>query len=206
MRSKAAAINLVILYLNFQSALADVYLHNPRGSNNRLNEKSATRNNNNRLFDSQNNNRGGYNVGDIGTAQLADNGDESQIGRLAYYEGTTLRTEWTAQHGCGDPETSEKTHCNMILQYTCSSVLRDGTNTNTPNTNNDNGNTGRHESRTYYTACTSMTRNKGLFTADQKLNGNSAKYTRQNPNGARSGLECPEERDYYPWWHASPWK
>ena len=32
---------------------ADVYMHNPRGSNNRLNEKSATRANNNRVFDSQ---------------------------------------------------------------------------------------------------------------------------------------------------------
>ena len=30
----------------------------------RLNEKSAVRTNANRLFDSQNNNRGGYNVGD----------------------------------------------------------------------------------------------------------------------------------------------
>ena len=32
---------------------ADVYLHNPRGSNNRLNGAAAARANNNRLFDSQ---------------------------------------------------------------------------------------------------------------------------------------------------------
>ena len=32
---------------------ADVYLHNPRGSNNRLNGAGAARANNNRLFDSQ---------------------------------------------------------------------------------------------------------------------------------------------------------
>jgi hypothetical protein len=32
---------------------ADVYMHNPRGSNNRLNERSANRNNGNRMFDSQ---------------------------------------------------------------------------------------------------------------------------------------------------------
>ena len=45
----------------------------------------------------------------------------------------------------------------------------------------------------------------GLFTADQKLKGVSSIYTRQNPNGGQSGYECPEERDYYPYWHPTDW-
>lgn len=42
-----------VLALMVASVLGDVYFHNPRGSNNRLNEQSAERANANRLFDSQ---------------------------------------------------------------------------------------------------------------------------------------------------------
>jgi hypothetical protein len=42
---------------------ADIYLHNPRGSNDRGCETNENRNNGNRLFDSQNNAKGGYACG-----------------------------------------------------------------------------------------------------------------------------------------------
>ena len=62
-----------------------------------------------------------------------------------------------------------------------------------------------HESYDQYQLCQRTQRNKGLYTADQRINRNDQRGTRQNPNGNRRGLECPEERDYYPWWHPSPW-
>jgi hypothetical protein len=62
--STSIAIALLLVCCAAPSS-ADVYMHNPRGSNNRLNEQSAARANANRVFDSQNNNRGGYNKGDL---------------------------------------------------------------------------------------------------------------------------------------------
>ena len=56
----------VLLAVFVALCAADTYLHNPRGSNNRLNEPTANRQNADRMFNSQNNNRGGYNKGDYG--------------------------------------------------------------------------------------------------------------------------------------------
>lgn len=56
---------LMVMLLAAIGSYADIYMHNPRGSNNRLDETGRARNNANRLFDSQNNNRGGYNVGAV---------------------------------------------------------------------------------------------------------------------------------------------
>lgn len=61
-----------------------------------------------------------------------------------------------------------------------------------------------HETPQWYQQCNRRSRNLGLFTADQNVNRRSAIGTRQNPNGGRRGLECPEERDYYPYWHPNP--
>ncbi|XP_028414346.1 protein DD3-3-like [Dendronephthya gigantea] len=63
---------------------------------------------------------------------------------------------------------------------------------------------GLHEPWEWYDKCAKRNR-VGLFTADQKLKGKTCIYTRQNANGARSGYECPEERDYYPYWHPTDW-
>nr|XP_039264371.1 protein DD3-3-like [Styela clava] len=185
---------LAIIAICLASVRSDIYLHNPRGSNNRLDENSRDRNNANRLFDSQNNARGGYNVGS-----------------LYYYVDSELSVEWTNQHSCGDLNN----HCEVILQYMCSDTLRDGISTSTipekPN-NCKNGDCdsdkayGMHEDFYYYAHCKLRSRNKGLFTADRNLNGESAKYTRQNNAGTRRGYECPEERDHYPYWGPTPWK
>jgi len=237
----------ILALLLASQAAGDVYLHNPRGSNNRLNEANAVRNNGNRLFDSQNNNRGGYNVGErINTAfdatapvspdpdNLYDYNDvtSNKQYQMGYYEKSGLVVEWTNQHACGGSEGSDpqKVNCNIVIQYMCDTdfkagvrstdrawtiALRDGANTNTPTEPNNyaetdpatdtDTDTGRNEPKAFYYECKKRLRNRGLFLADQRLNGLDATRTRQNPNGNRRGLECPEERDYFPYWWPSPW-
>eukprot|EP00043_Microstomoeca_roanoka_P013090 m.127830 g.127830 ORF g.127830 m.127830 type:complete len:1330 (+) comp15664_c4_seq1:258-4247(+) len=183
----------VVVALLMATARADMYLQNMRGSNNRLDEARRDRDNANRLFDSQNNNRGGYNVGS-----------------LNYYEGEILPIEWTNQHGCGN----DYNDCQIVIQYMCSDNLRDGVTTRTipdqpSNCLNNDCNTdvryGMHEDYDYYINCKYRKRNAGLFTADRTLLGNTAIYTRQNNGGTRHGFECAEERDHYPYWHPTPW-
>lgn len=70
-------LNFLIFFSIVTSSNGDIYLHNPRGSNNRLGETSRSRSNAKRIFDSQNNERGGYNVGS-----------------LYYYSGSKLKIEW----------------------------------------------------------------------------------------------------------------
>eukprot|EP01083_Nonionella_stella_P281752 958847_1 len=284
--------NILTLSSLFVALNGDCYLHYFRGSNNRLNEASANRNNANRLFDSQNNNRGGYNCCDLDPEEgfdedtwmpsasemydwrrLYSNDDtplEKQYEEIYFASTDTVESSvsitWTNQHGTGN----RKLLSQMILQYgcdtfpratsaginsalggpesniqawttlgdgsTCNQACRDtrkkmrrfglrmellnGGNTNQPDdpdaitgnngitdtyTDNNAANEGRHESEEWYYLCEKRKQNWGLFHADQNLQGKSQKYTRQNPAGTRRGLECPEERDYYPWWNPTPW-
>jgi len=200
---------LIVLLALFAFAAADLYMHNPRGSNDRLNEANTNRNNGNRLFDSQNNAKGGYCYGPA----------------MSFYEGSLLSIEWTNQHGCGQ---NPKLYCNMVIQYMCGSKddgpmtrIRDGTTTDTitdaatgPTDTDANGELkfGMHESYQYYQDCKTRERNMGLWISDRADEGGltpgraSAIFTRQNNDGNRNGYECTEERDYYPYWHPSPWK
>ncbi|EGG13999.1 hypothetical protein DFA_11760 [Cavenderia fasciculata] len=193
-------INVTLLACCMAVVYADIYGHSPPHSNNRNNEESTNRANANRLFNSQNNDKGGYCRG----------------GMFNWYEKSYLPIEWTNQHGCG----SDQTTCSLILQYMCTDVnapaeeaVRDGTTTDTiPNTldatktmDTADYKYGLHEGYYYYQNCSNRQRNTGLWTATQNP-GKSALSTRQQPGTTRYGFECPEERDYYPYWAPTPWK
>jgi len=201
-------VSLAIFLCLLTYALCDLYMQNPRGSNDRLDEANTNRNNANRLFDSQNNAKGGYCVGP----------------QMEFYEGSLLSVEWTNQHGCGS---NPKMVCNVVLQYMCTTSdadptaqVRDGTTTDTipatqagaTDTTNGVLTYGMHEPLQSYLDCATRERNMGLYIADRATQGGltparaTATYTRQNNNADQYGLECAEERDYYPYWHPTSWK
>merc|ERR1711991_577109 len=107
----------------------------------------------------------------------------------------------------GNPQT----HCDMIIQYRCDTLMRNGVSRERPEDNLDTAESepsadrGRHEPYSNWLECRTRDRNEGLFIADQNVGG-QARNTRQNAGGGRSGYECAEERDYYPYWHPSMWK
>ena len=282
-------LTLVVLAAFLAYSHADVYLHSPRGQNDRCDEKSNDRNNEQRCWNSNNNAAGGYGICDK---------------EMVFYTGTQLNIEWYSQHNCGNgaqlktnPYNPEGVHCNIILQLGCDFAmsqfqytngqtynLSDGLslgrpgadqyNTATPvTTGTTNGNTVfdtfgdtctetapttatctstgtastgggtavtdptnpcnanlntqgtgtfnsatcqchprkmqtycSHEPEAFWLKCHARQRNKGLFAADQSVNNNAgATNTRQEPNSARYGFECPEEVDYWPYWHPTPW-
>ena len=133
------------------------------------------------------------------------------VGSVYYYKGSQMYIEWTNQHSCGQ---GNNANCELIMQYMCDPLLRDGTTTNRipdqpTNCYGNNCDTdvrfGRQESYMYYQNCKWRSRNKGLFWGSQNPGGTSAQFTRQNNVGDRHGYECPEERDYYPYWGPTPW-
>lgn len=274
MRSTSLLLGLVaILFVSV--AQADIYLHVPRGMNDRCDEKSNDRNNDQRVYNSQNNAAGGYSWCDQ---------------ELFFYEGTTLSIQWYSQHACGnddtvktDPKNPENVICQLVLQLGCEPdfanpmyagnesstyAMTDGISLGRPGADipseltadpeavfNTFGNTctqtkptsetcaaqptndatcstlnlatdsgtfnsatcqcsarkmltyAYYEPEFYWYKCRARQRNMGLFTADQNPNNiGGATRTRQQPNSARYGFECPEERDYWPYWHPTPFR
>ena len=88
-------------------SLYGAYLQFPPGSNNRLDEGTSWRNNNNRLFDSKNYAGGGYGYG----------GDSNNPATpLSFIAGSRLELAWSSQYGC---DSSTNADCQLIIQYMC---------------------------------------------------------------------------------------
>lgn len=118
--------------LLLSSTSAQIFMHSPRGSQNRIRERSAQNENENRLFWANHNNdynrRGGYNTGEK-TAQKQTS-ENDQYNMQYFMSGDNggdsfLTVEWTQVNGCGvDPfatdSASTKTHdCSVLIQSLC---------------------------------------------------------------------------------------
>merc|ERR1712065_86052 len=82
---KFAAV--IVVFALVASAYADVYMHNPRGGNNRVDDANNAPAN--RLFDSQNNNQAGYNSGEYHFMSVKNNAysNRSQKGTIIVEDG-----------------------------------------------------------------------------------------------------------------------
>lgn len=73
-------------------------------------DRNVNRQNGNRLFDSQNNAKGGY------ACPRAVGGPGTTLTKMYYHPKSKLVIEWTAQHGCG---VNSKEHCQSRLDILC---------------------------------------------------------------------------------------
>jgi hypothetical protein len=213
------SITLFALFCVLSTVFADTFIHGcMEGSNNKLNEENgnSNRNNANRLFDSQNGAGGGYYTNPASTG-VAKETDDPTFYRKYYYVGSQLHLQWVNQHGSGD---NVYIRTNFVWQYMCDNMgggsatpwsnvgMRDGTTTDTIGNSDIESQDlqyGRHEPYAYYNDCENRDRNAGLYISDQNLNAaERAIHTRQERDGTRHGYECTEERDYYPYWHPTP--
>ena len=53
---------------------------------------------------------------------------------MKYYQSSELMIGWTSQHGCG---INPQTHCDMIIQYRCDTLMRNGVSRERPEDNLD---------------------------------------------------------------------
>jgi hypothetical protein len=152
----------------------------------RLNEQSNNVNDNRRLFDSQNNNAAGYQVGDAcipnclspGTNTYNNSATGAGEGVMQFYEDSKLYIEWTNQHGSQSPHL----HNNVVLQYMCDDgdgPIRDGKiKEKFEEETEPTEEYGVHESYKYWDECRLRERNGGLFKADQNLKTEARQFTR----------------------------
>ncbi len=103
-------MRLVLLLIS--GVLSEVYLHFPPGSNNRVRERHPTVQNPNRLFNSQNSDKGGYSwVGDA---------KESSFSGYSFFNGSVLSIKFST-----DPLACEAQDTTVVIQYICDDPLGD---------------------------------------------------------------------------------
>jgi len=211
---------------------AQVYLHSPRGSNNRLNEQTANNANPYRLFfanhNSENNRRGGYNVGENSDNEMDNENDQYHMKYFMSGEEAPswLTVEWTQLLGCGTDEDGDRVHnCEIVIQAMCQEdkhpesitnerdsikevenayTIKNGEKTSTIKYSEPRK--GRTESRRDKL----KRRDRGSNAEDYGLHESWESYERcpdylEKDDRKRAGFECPHERENYPVNYGTQW-